>query len=108
MCKYLVPEGYPMSKPVTARVSIDERVLAEEGTRMVYAGAEAVGGKIQSTGSRFAAVLAIRPQMVEAEAAVERTLERLQLDGVWHRRDIATAALLQKRVDHMYQVHGSK
>jgi Phosphoribosylamine-glycine ligase len=108
VCKYLVPEGYPMSKPVTARVSIDERVLSEEGTRIVYAGAEAVDGKIQSTGSRFAAVLAIRPSVAEAEAAVERTLERLQLDGVWHRRDIATAALLQKRVDHMRQVHGNK
>lgn len=108
VCKYLVPEGYPMSKPVTARVSIDERVLSEEGTRIVYAGAEAVDGKIQSTGSRFAAVLAIRPSVAEAEAAVERTLERLQLDGVWHRRDIATAALLQKRMDHMRQVHSSK
>lgn len=104
VCKYLVPQGYPERKPDPVQVKIDERILAEEGTRMIYAGAEMSEGMVRATGSRFAAVLAIRSQIDEAEKAVERTLERLQLKGLRYRKDVATAALLQKRVDHMKEV----
>lgn len=104
VCKYLVPQGYPERKPDTVQVKIDEQILKEEGVHMVYAGAEIAGDQVRATGSRFAAVLAIRPGIDEAEKAVERTLERLQLKGLRYRKDVATAALLQKRVDHMHAV----
>ncbi|MRR29799.1 hypothetical protein EG834_05650 [bacterium] len=104
VCKYLVPEGYPETKPGPVSVRIAQDVLNEEDTRLVYAGAERVGDRIAATGSRFAAVLAIRPTVEAAERAVERTIQRLDLKGVRHRPDVATAALLQKRVEHMLEV----
>lgn len=104
VCKYLVPQGYPERKPDPVQVKVDAKVLEEEGTRMVYAGAEVAGDMVRATGSRFAAVLAVRPSVEEAEQAVERTLERLQLKGLRYRKDVATAGLLQKRVDHMKAV----
>lgn len=106
VCKYLVPQGYPERKPDPVRVKIDDSILKEEGTHMVYAGAELSDGWVTATGSRFAAVLAIRPQISDAEKAVERTLVRLQLKGLRYRKDVATTALLQKRVDHMKAVLG--
>ena len=104
VCKYLVPEGYPETKPAPVSVIVDPLVLAEEDTRLIYAGAEKAGDRITATGSRFAAVLAVRPTVEAAEQAVERTIERLALPGVRHRPDVATTALLQKRIDHMHRV----
>lgn len=104
VCKYLVPDGYPESKPAPVSVKITESVLSEENTRLIYAGAEKSNGYVTATGSRFAAVLAIRPTVAEAEQAVERTIEKLDLKGVWHRKDVATTALLEKRVSHMRSV----
>ena len=85
-------------------MKITESVLAEENTRLIYAGAESSNGYVTATGSRFAAVLAIRPTVAEAEQAVERTIDKLDLKGVWHRKDVATTALLKKRVSHMQSV----
>ena len=67
VCKYLVPDGYPETKPAPVSVKITESVLAEENTRLIYAGAERSNGYVTATGSRFAAVLAIRPTVAEAE-----------------------------------------
>ncbi len=104
VCKYLVPEGYPETRPEPVSVQIAESVLEEEGTRLIYAGAERQRTGVVATGSRFAAVLAVRPTVEAAEEAVERTIHRLDLKGVRHRPDVATPALLKKRVEHMQRV----
>jgi phosphoribosylamine--glycine ligase len=101
VCKYLVPDGYPDLVNENILVRIDERVFRDEQTDLIFGGAERRGGNICSTGSRFGAVLAIRPTLESAERAVEKTITRLGIKGLRHRRDIATAASIQKKQEKM-------
>ena len=104
VCKYLVPIGYPETNPKPMQIKIDEKIFKEESTQLIYAGAESVNGFIQTTGARFAAVLANRVTIEAAERAVEHTIERMQLKGFRHRKDIATIELINKRINHLQMV----
>jgi phosphoribosylamine---glycine ligase len=100
-CKYLVPAGYPERHDPPVEVVFDDSIFVREGSSLVYAGAEKTDRGCRPTGSRFAAVLAIRPELAEAEAAVERTISGLNLPGLRHRRDVATPALIDKKIKNM-------
>lgn len=104
VCKYLVPEGYPENPRKDVVVRFDQRVVDQAGVDVIYAGAEPQGDACRATGSRFAAVLAVRDELAAAENAVENAITQLGLSGVYHRRDIATAELIQKRTAHMRRV----
>ena len=101
VCKYLVPQNYPESVDFNLRVKIDERVLQENDTQMIYAGVEKEGEFFKPTGSRFSSVLAVRDTVEQAEKAVEATIEKLSINGLRHRRDIATAGAINKKVERM-------
>ena len=97
VCKYLVPEGYPEKSSRQIQARMDARVFEEEQTRLILAGAEKHDDYYQPTGSRFAAILAVRDSLFDAEAAVERTIQRLRLEGLRHRSDIAKAEAIQAK-----------
>ncbi len=101
VCKYLVPQGYPEHSRTDIQVKFDEDVLRQTGTEVIYAGAEAQGEYCRPTGSRFAAILAMRDQLPAAESAVEEAIGRLGLDLLYHRRDIATPETIDKKIHHM-------
>jgi phosphoribosylamine--glycine ligase len=104
VCKYLVPQAYPEPSQGDAWARFDPVILAEEGVEVIYAGARQDGDVARPTGSRFAAILAVRDDRVEAEMAVERAIDRLESIGLRHRRDIATPDLVDRRVQHMQSV----
>jgi phosphoribosylamine--glycine ligase len=104
VCKYLVPQAYPEPSQGDAWARFDADILAQEGVEVIYAGARQDGTITRPTGSRFAAILAVRDDRVEAEAAVERVIARLESDGLRHRQDIATPELVNRRVQHMQSV----
>lgn len=104
VCKYLVPQAYPEPSQGDAWACFDPTILQAEGTVVIFAGARPDGALTRPTGSRFAAILAVRHQREAAEAAVERTLERLEMTGLRWRRDIATNELVKRRIDHMQEV----
>jgi phosphoribosylamine--glycine ligase len=104
VCKYLVPQGYPDTVDLNLRVKINESVLKAANTQMIYAGVEKEGDFYKPMGSRFSAISAVRPTIAEAESAVETTIDNLKLSGIRHRRDIATEAQLNKKIERMWHL----
>ena len=104
VCKYLVPQGYPEHPRKDIKVKFDDNILKRAGVEIIYAGAEAQGEYCRPTGSRFAAVLAVRDQLSAAESAVEEAIRRLGLDSLYHRKDIATASTIEKKIRHMKSI----
>lgn len=99
VCKYLVPEGYPESpltgSPVVAGV-YDPALL-------YYANVEDREGSLYTQSSRTMAFVGMGKTLGEAEAIAERAASGVK-GKVRHRRDIGTAALLKKRIDHMKEL----
>jgi len=98
--KYLVPEGYPDKPLKGAEVSVDAMGMENSGARLYYASVYETGGKIMTTGSRAFGILGSAPTLDEAEKIAEKGCG-LVSGPVWHRKDIGTTALVQRRIDHV-------
>jgi phosphoribosylamine--glycine ligase len=98
--KYLVPEGYPDSPKKDAEVSVDALGLERSGARIYYASVYERGGSILTTGSRAFGVLGKAPTLEEAESMAEAGCGFIT-GPVWHRKDIGTKELVDKRVSNM-------
>ena len=97
VCKYAVPEGYP-DNPVKGE-SIDLSNI-ENPDSLFYASVDVHNGKLIEAGSRTVAVVGIAESISAAEQIAEKEVSAL--DGpLFHRADIGTDALVQKRVEHM-------
>ena len=97
VCKYAVPEGYPDS-PIRD-VAID--ICAVKNKSQLYlASVNAIEGKIFATGSRTAAYVGVAETISAAEEIAEKEVRAI--DGpLFHREDIGTDRLIQRRVDEM-------
>lgn len=96
VCKYLVPEGYPES-PVTGQ-PVSPGVY--EPALLYYANVEEKDGTLYTQSSRTMAFVGMAATLAEAEEIAERAASGVQ-GMVRHRRDIGSASLLKRRVDHM-------
>ncbi len=104
--KYLVPSGYP-SKPLTdAEVKIDEMMLEQNKAKAYYASVYEKEGKIYTTSSRAFAMLGTGRNIDEAERIAELGCSTVK-GPVWHREDIGTAQLINKRIEHMKKIRGN-
>jgi phosphoribosylamine--glycine ligase len=100
VCKYAVPEGYP-DNPVK-NVTID--VSRIKNPRQLYLGAvDMRGGTLVATGSRTAAVVGIANTIAEAEKVAEAEVTLIQ-GPLFHREDIGTQQLIQRRVKEMAEL----
>ncbi len=100
--KYLAPVGYPVS-PVMTEVTVNEDEIRNLGGRVYYASVSEVNGRILTTSSRSIAVLGVGSTIEEAERIAENSI--CYIGGeLFHRRDIGTRKLIQKRIDHMKQL----
>jgi phosphoribosylamine---glycine ligase len=99
VCKYVVPKGYP-DKPVRG----EPILLGDNGTgraQLYYAGVNLEkDGNLLLTGSRAVAYVGVADTLAEAEQIAEKAAASVS-GLVVHRHDIGTAALIQKRMDHM-------
>ena len=97
VCKYAVPEGYPDS-PVK-NVPIDIAAVKNKA-RLYFSSVDASDGKIYARGARTAAYVGVADSIPAAEVISER--EVCGIDGpLFHRKDIGTERLIQRRVDAM-------
>ena len=97
VCKYAVPEGYP-DNPVKGK-SIDLSKI-ENPDRLFYASVDVHNGQLIEAGSRTVAVIGIAESISAAEQIAE--MEVSAVGGpLFHRTDIGTDVLVQKRVEHM-------
>lgn len=101
--KYIVPEGYPAKAVAPAEIAIDEEMLKRANAQIFYASVNEIDGKIYSSKSRSIAVLGKADTIEYAQKIAEDGCAAIS-GKVWHRKDIGTAALLQKRIERMKEI----
>jgi len=99
--KYLVPEGYPGNSKKDAEVSVAENGPA----KVYYASVYEKDGKVYTTGSRTFGILGIADTVEEAEKIAEEGCKSAT-GPMWHRKDIGTKELVEKRIKHMKELRG--
>ena len=97
VCKYAVPEGYP-DNPVKGEPIDVSGIENREG--LFYASVDMKNDQLVEAGSRTVAVVGIADSITAAEQLAEGEISRVT-GPLFHRTDIGTEALVQKRIDHM-------
>ncbi len=103
--KYLVPRGYPEKPAKDAEVGVDEEKTKEFGARVYYASVYEKEGRILTTGSRAFGILGMAESTEEAERIAEKACSAAR-GPLWHRSDIGTKELIEKKIRHMDSVRG--
>ncbi|MBW2974194.1 phosphoribosylamine--glycine ligase [Candidatus Woesearchaeota archaeon] len=102
VCKYAVPEGYP-GKPVSGkRIMLDK---VPENVRVYYAAVDSREDGIYMTSSRAAAFVGIAPDIEQAQVIAEDGVCSAK-GPIFHREDIGTKELIEKRIRHMKELRG--
>ena len=97
VCKYAVPEGYP-DNPVKGE-AIDLSNIDNPDT-LFYASVDIHNGQLIEAGSRTVAVVGIAETISAAEQIAEKEISAVG-GPLFHRADIGTDTLVQKRIDQM-------
>ncbi|MHA1512424.1 MAG: phosphoribosylglycinamide synthetase C domain-containing protein [Promethearchaeota archaeon] len=71
VCKYLVPEGYPVKPIAHSEIKIDEEAIAKLSAKLYYASVSEEEGKIFTSTSRAIAILGIAETLDKAEKIAE-------------------------------------
>ncbi|MFX1267271.1 MAG: phosphoribosylamine--glycine ligase [Promethearchaeota archaeon] len=100
VCKYLAPKGYPVSPKKDQLVEINRKKLSEIGAKFYYASVYKEQDKIYTTTSRAMGILGIADNLEQAEKIAEQGVGCIK-GNLFHRKDVGTLKLLQKRIDHM-------
>lgn len=95
--KYVCPEGYPTAPVKNVKIEIGE---VPAGVKMYYASVDGREDGLYLLGSRSVAMVGIGANLAEAEALAENAVNAVS-GPVFHRKDVGTAALIQKRVEAM-------
>jgi len=103
VCKYLVPEGYPIKSVTDQQLSIDAKAIAASGAKIFYASVYEKGGEIYTQSSRSIGLVGVATTISEAEKISEKACGAFS-GKVWHRKDIGTDALVHMRIDHLKQL----
>src|SRR3989338_3198686 len=102
VCKYAVPKGYPDNTLKNEKIE----VIKNNGkARVYYASVEQKSGGLVMTGSRAIAFLGIGDSLEEAEKIAEEGASSVK-GKVFHRKDIGTKELIQKKVSHIKNILG--
>lgn len=97
VCKYAVPNGYPDSTIKNAQIDI---AAVKNKSCLYLASVDAVDGKIFATGSRTAAYVGVADSISAAEEISEKEIRGIS-GPLYHREDIGTERLIQRRIDAM-------
>ncbi|MFX0103849.1 MAG: phosphoribosylamine--glycine ligase [Candidatus Hodarchaeota archaeon] len=105
--KYLAPEGYPTSPKAKEPIKVDEGKLDELGVKYYFASVnQNDDGSIVTSTSRTMGILGIANNLQEAEQLAEKGTQSIS-GKLFHRKDIGTQKLLQKRIEHMNKILGN-
>lgn len=100
VCKYVVPEGYPDHACMNACLDVSD---VENKAQLYYAGVEMRDEKLVATGSRAVAIVGVANTIAAAEKMAEADVLRIH-GNVFHRSDIGTEELIQRRVTQMQEL----
>ncbi len=107
VCKYLVPEGYPVKPIAHSEIKIDEAEIKKLGAKLYFASVSEEEGKIFTSTSRAIAVLGIADTLDEAEKIAEKGTAFIH-GTLFHRTDIGTQKVLNRRINHMNKILNSE
>jgi phosphoribosylamine--glycine ligase len=103
VCKYLAPEGYPTSPLKDEPIIINHKKLQELGVKYYFASVYRKNNEILTTSSRAMGILGLANTLIEAEKVAEAGVHCIE-GKLFHRKDVGTASLLQKRIEHMNSI----
>jgi phosphoribosylamine--glycine ligase len=99
VCKYAVPEGYPVDPSAGTRLEITPENVGD--ALLFYASVDEREDGIYTTTSRAFAVVGVADTITEAEEIAEEALAVAGEEGLDMRHDIGKPDLVQQRVDHV-------
>ena len=105
VCKYLVPNGYPDSGKAGMPISVDESKIRDEGGIVYYAAVNQQDGQVYTTSSRALALVTTGDSIEDAEKRCEMATQHVK-GNLFHRKDVGTEQLIQKRIMHMKEIRG--
>ena len=100
VCKYIVPKGYPESGQAGQILDVNESKINEESGLVYYAAVNQKDNRIYTSSSRALGLVGIGDSIADAEEICENVTKYVKGE-VYHRRDVGTADLIQKRIKHM-------
>lgn len=100
--KYVVPEGYPENSVKNKQIGLHP---LPDGAKLYFSSVDEREGHLYILGSRAIAVIGYGADLAEAEAIAQKAAETIS-GPVFFRKDIGTADLIQKRIDHMVNLRG--
>ncbi len=100
VCKYAVPKGYPTDPVANEKVDLSE---VSDNTNIYYASVDEKEDGLYMSKSRAIAFVGIAPNIEDAEVIAENAVCSVK-GPVFHREDIGTKELIQKRIDHMKEL----
>ncbi|MDL2246537.1 phosphoribosylamine--glycine ligase [Methanobrevibacter sp. OttesenSCG-928-K11] len=103
VCKYIVPDGYPETKHSGEIVEVDEEAINNLGAEIFYAAVNLEDDGIHLSGSRAFGIVAKADSISEAETIAEKACQYVK-GNVYHRKDVGTSKLVEKRVKHMEEI----
>ena len=101
VCKYAVPDGYPLDPDAGAKIAVDEESVGD--ALLYYASVDERDDGLYTTTSRAFAVVGRGDSIAAAEAQAEDGLSAAG-DRVRIRHDVGKADLVQRRIDHMAEI----
>ncbi|MBK2356059.1 phosphoribosylaminoimidazolesuccinocarboxamide synthase [Francisella hispaniensis] len=104
VCKYLVPLGYPNQSVKNFEIDISQ---CPDNVELFLGAVDYKDGKLIGTGSRAIAVLGLGDTIAEAEQKAENAVKNIY-GKLFHRPDIGTKELINKRIKHMNLLRGNK
>ena len=104
VCKYVVPQGYPDNPIKNEKITIGK---IPKNARLYYASVDEREDGLYLSSSRAIACLGIADNLESAEKIAEEATKSVK-GRVFHRTDIGTKKLIDKRVAHMNNILNSK
>jgi len=104
VCKYLVPMGYPDNPAKNGKIEVGK---ISKDARIYYASIEQREDGLYTTSSRAIACLGIADDLEEAEKIAEQAANSVK-GNLFHREDIGTRKLVEKRIRHMKEILGQQ
>ncbi len=102
VCKYVVPKGYPDNPIKNQKVEIGK---IPKNARIYYASVDQKEDGLYLTSSRGIGCVGIADNLEQAEKIAEEAAGSIK-GNVFHREDIGTRRLIEKRVRHMEKILG--
>jgi len=100
VCKYAVPEGYPTEPVDGQKIALGE---VPKNVKLYYASVDRKDDVLYMSKSRAVAFVGIASNIEQAQVIAEDGVSSAQ-GPIFHREDIGTKELIQKRIDHMNEL----